>query len=99
MICRACQREVPESEIPTATGRCGDCERRRREVAYAELVMNTSEQVIELPVFTIGGLELEMGWATARCVLDVPYEWLCLHIHTTEIEAQECLNARSDLPA
>ncbi len=99
MICRACQREVPESEIPTATGRCGDCERRRREVAYAELVMNTSEQVIELPVFTVGGLELEMGWATARCVVDVPYEWLCLHIHTTEIEAQECLNARSDLPA
>ena len=61
--------------------------------------MNTSEQVIELPVFTVGGLELEMGWATARCVVDVPYEWLCLHIHTTEIEAQECLNARSDLPA
>ncbi len=39
-------------------------------------------------------VEMTYGWTTAKCVDGEPVEWLCLHIHKSEDDAENCLAVR-----
>jgi hypothetical protein len=79
--CSICQAEQPDVEMRHGRVSCLKCTQDRYSRSLSNYVIAMSEEVVKTPY----------GWCTARCAYRDPVAWLCLHIHTTDFEAQACL--------
>jgi hypothetical protein len=73
-LCPGCKQEKPDEQLSTIAGKCVDCARRRYKIALGDLVVATSEQVIDLPRLPFGGLDVSPRWCIALCAHDLPVE-------------------------
>ena len=78
--CDRCHQLLSDDRFVPGNRRCTHCMRRMYAHALSDYVLLMSEEVVELG----------FGWATARCCDGVPINWLCLHIHPTEADAEAC---------
>ena len=81
--CDRCRKGFPAEELGFGGRRCGECIRRTYGMAMVTLVTMYAEEVVEVPG----------GWATARMFDELPFEWMCTHVHGSRSEAQACLDA------
>ena len=80
--CSDCKGEFTEADRSPWVGieRCLACMMRRFGI----------QQALE----SRRAIETSAGWATAQCTDGIPTLWLCLHLHATSDEAEECLAGR-----
>jgi len=82
--CLYCKQERPDVEVRYGQLSCLECARGRALRAAFTYDNLVTEEVVEMTY----------GWATATCVDGEPVEWLCLHIHSSDEDAEDCLAGR-----